>query len=74
MEIRAYTRNGSGCWEFDGSAWDAETFSTEGDFSAYADGEPIRLVGIRENTFADDDDHIVEERIGVVRSGEFSED
>ena len=62
MEIRSYTWNGAS-WEWNGDGWEAEQFSTAGDFSAYKDGEQIRLVGYNEA------DEAVEEFVGVVRDG-----
>ncbi len=64
MEIRAYVHNGTG-WEWDGTAWEAAEFSTEGNFSAYADGEAILLRGF-------DNGDLVEMAEGVVSDWAFT--
>lgn len=66
MVICSYKKNGANCWEWDGVSWEADEFSTDGNFSAYEDGEQIRLVA-----FADDGAQI-NEVIGTVESGEFT--
>lgn len=67
MEIRSYTKNDAGSWDWDGTAWEAEEFSTDGNFGAYDDGEPIRIAGFI-------NDELVAEKIGVVRNGDFCDD
>jgi hypothetical protein len=66
LEMRSYTLNGAGCWEWNGDGWPVgEDMSRDGDFSAYAEGEPIRLA-----VFADDNEQVAV-YFGTVKDGKF---
>ena len=66
MEMRSYTLNSGGYWEWDGCAWEVtDAADTSGDFSAYGEGEPIRLVAF------DAGYNPVQEHVGTVQGGAF---
>ena len=43
MTIVSYQWNSNTGWEWDGCKWDADDLSSDGDFSAYSDGESVLL-------------------------------
>lgn len=65
FEMRSYSWNGTD-WEWNGDGWPVgENMSREGDFSAYGEGEDIRLA------VWDEEEELVQEFFGVVREGQF---
>ena len=54
LEIRSYTKHDSG-WEYNGDGWEADELTTDGDWSAYAPGEPCLL-----RAFNDDGEQVGE--------------
>ena len=71
LAITVYRDNGAN-WESVDLSWELPADNldnmTDGDFSAFDDGESIRLVAV------DADGEHVAERIGVVRDGEFCDE
>lgn len=71
LTITAYRDNGAN-WESVDLSWeltaDKLDSMTDGDFSAFDNGEPIRLVAVDANG------EQVAERIGVVRDGQFCDE
>jgi len=62
IEIRCYTHNGAN-WEFCGLAWFAEKLTTNGDWSAFDNGESVMLRSF-------DGEEQIGEIHGEVRDGE----
>lgn len=75
MIIHCYDHNGQN-WEYCGLSWEADEFSTDGDFSAFEEGEQIRLVAVRDDGLLaeDDEDAIICRRSGFVRGGKFCDE
>lgn len=76
IEISAYVQQPAPPyrWEWASLAWWADEWSTAGDFSAWEDGEPIRLVGYVGGCEYHDErepEYVAE---GVVRHGRFCEE
>jgi hypothetical protein len=43
MNVRSYSLNGCGNWEWNGDGWEADTLTTDGNWEAYAPGERCRV-------------------------------